>query len=547
MFALRALGWLFGLVGFFMLVVAGLAFGFLDEPPLAFKIVGGLGAAMVAGWIFLDWGSLSNLGKDQTVLRSTTASFAALLALGVAVTANIVAHRYDKRWDLTETKRYTLAQQSIDVVKGLDREVEVIAFFRTGWPEDESFRDLVSRYQEHTSLLKVDYYDPYADPAMAEQNKVLSEAGTVILKVGDNTQRLESSFDEEAFTNALVRVTSETQHSVCFVSGHGEREADDDASGDGLGILKIKLEGTNYKASTISLLETQPSPETCAVVVLSSPRAELLPSERDRLAQYVAAGGSLLVMVDPLSVPETAKDLARYGVKVGDDVVIEADPYRQTDGGPTYVLLDQSSYDIHPITSKLQGVAILALARSVGKGDEIAGLNVQTIAHASESSWAETALQESPETWKADEGVDLVGKVPLVAAVEVTDPAALRTTTDTTAPTAPGVEGAPAVAPVTPAPELPKKAGGKVVVYGDGDFASNKLVTAAVNQDLVLNAVAWMVGEEEQISIRPNEAGKGKLTLNVVTLFLAAIIVLVIAPGIAIIGAVGTWIRRRRM
>lgn len=546
MLTLRALGWLFGLVGFFMLVVTGLAFAFLEDPPVAFQIVGAIGAAMVGGWLFLDWGSLSNLGKDRTVIRSTTASFAVLLGLGVAVTANIVAHRYDRRWDLTETKRYTLAQQSIDVVKQLDQKVEVIAFFRSGWPEDQNFRDLMKRYQEHTTLVAVDHYDPYANPAMAEQNKVLSDMGTVILKVGENTQRLESSFDEEAFTNALVRVTATEQHAVCFVSGHGERDIEDESTAGGLGILKVKLEGTNYEASTISLLDGPPTPEACKVVVLASPRAELLPVERDRLAQYVAAGGGLVAMVDPLAVPETAADLARYGVKVGNDVVIEADPYRQTDGGPTYVLLDPTSYDIHPITSKLQGVAVLALVRSVGKGDDIAGLNVQTLAHASEQSWAETALTESPDTWKPDEGVDQLGRVPLVAAVEVTDPAAIRTSTTTTGAEADPAAPAPAV-PATSTPELPKKAGGKLVVYGDGDFASNALVTAAVNQDLALNAIAWMVGEEDQISIRPNEAGKGKLTLNVVTLFLSAIIVLVIAPGVAVIGAVGTWIRRRRM
>lgn len=545
MFALRALGWLFGLVGFFMLVVTGLAFGFLDDPPMAIKVLGGVGAAMIAGWLMLDWGSLSNFGKDQTVLRSTTASLTALVALGVAVTANMVGFRYHHRWDLTETKRYTLAEQSISTVKGLDKEVEVIAFFRSGWPEGDNFRDLMARYQEHTTLLKVDYYDPYANPTMAEQNKVMSDAGTVIVKVGDNVQRLETSFEEEAFTNALVRVTSDTQHAVCFVGGHGEREADDDASPEGLGILKLKLEGTNYKTSTIALLTTPPTPDACAVVVLASPRTELLPNERDRLAQYVAAGGSLVVALDPLTVPETAADFARYGLDIGEDVVIEADPYRQTDGGPTYVLLDGSSYDIHPVTSKLQGVAILALARSVGKGEEVPGLNVQVIASASESSWAETALQEPPDTWKGDAGVDIVGKVPLVATVEVTEPAALRTVTEAAAVVSP--DGAAPAPVVSAAPELAKKAGGKVVVYGDGDFLSNKLVTAATNQDLALNAVAWMVGEEDQISIRPNEAGKGKLTLNVVTLFLSAILVLVVAPGLTIIGAVGTWVQRRRM
>ena len=93
MLAFRALGWLFGLLGFFLLAICGLSFVFLDDPPLPFKIVGGLGALMMASWLFLDWGSLRNLGRDQTVLRSTTASFAALLALGIVVTANVVVHR----------------------------------------------------------------------------------------------------------------------------------------------------------------------------------------------------------------------------------------------------------------------------------------------------------------------------------------------------------------------------------------------------------------------------------------------------------------------
>ncbi|MDP2316156.1 MAG: Gldg family protein [Pseudomonadota bacterium] len=545
MFALRALGWLIGLLGFFFLAVTGLAFAFLDDPPLAFKILGGVGAAMMAGWLFLDWGSLKDLGKDQTVLRSTTASFAALLALGIVVTTNIVVHRYDERWDLTETKRYTLAPQSVEVAGKLDREIEVIAFFRSGMPQEANFRELMGRYQEHTTLLKVDYYDPWASPTMAEQNDVRTDTPVVILKVGDNVQRLDTELNEQAITSALVRVNSSVQHSVCVVTGHGELELMDDQGIDGLGFAKQKLEGVNYKVSAISLLQAPPTPESCEVVVLASPRAELLAPERDRLAQYVAAGGGLLVMVDPNLTPETAADLSRYGVKVGNDVVVEPDPYRQTQGGRSYVMLDESSFDIHPITEKLRGGALMGVVRSVGKGTEIAGLNVQVLASASETSWAETAFTDPEDAWERNEGIDLVGKVPLIAAVEVTDPSAVRTTTDVSwsAP----VEGASVPPAADGAPTLPPKAGGKVVVYGDGDFFTNKLITLGVNQDLFLNAVAWVVGEEDQITIRPNEAGSGKLNLNLITVFLSCVVAIVVAPGIAVIGAVGTWLRRRRL
>ncbi|MDP2308371.1 MAG: Gldg family protein [Pseudomonadota bacterium] len=555
MFALRALGWLFGLLGLLLVGISGLSFAVFPDPPLALKVVGGVGAAMMAGWLFLDWGSLRNLGSDQTVLRSTTASFAALLALGIAVTANVVVYRYDKQWDLTETKRYTLAPQSVDIAKQLDREIEVIAFFRSGMPDEANFKELMRRYQEHTSLLQVEYYDPWANPTMAEQNEVRTESPVVILKVGDNTQRLETSLDEQAFTSALVRVKSDVQHSVCVVTGHGELELMDDQSPDGIGIAKQKLEGVNYKVEPVSLLESQPTPESCEVLILASPQVDLLPAERDRLAQYVAAGGGLIVTVDPMVASETAADLSRYGVKVGNDLVIEADPYRQTQGGPTYVMLDDSSFDVHPITAKLKGGGLFGNVRSVGQGAEIPGLTVQVIATASEKSWAETSLADSQDTWVPDEGIDLMGKVPLAVVVEVADPAAVSTTTVAAVP-AP-VEGSAAPVPTPPvaapavaieaAPALPPKAGGRVIVYGDGDFASNKLITVGVNQDLLLNAVAWIVGEEDQVTIRPNEAGKGKLNLNIVTVFLSCVVALVVAPGLTIVGAVATWLRRRRL
>jgi hypothetical protein len=59
---------------------------------------------------------------------------------------------------------------------------------------------------------------------------------------------------------------------------------------------------------------------------------------------------------------------------------------------------------------------------------------------------------------------------------------------------------APAAAPV-PAAFTPK-AGGKVVVFGDSDFASNQLVDQLTNKDLLLNTIAWMVGEGDQLAVR---------------------------------------------
>jgi hypothetical protein len=252
----------------------------------------------------------------------------------------------------------------------------------------------------------------------------------------------------------------------------------------------------------------------------------------------------LIVMLDPLQTPETAADMARYGVKVGNDVVVEGDPNRMVAANdPTALGLDSTSWDIHPITEKLTGLVILSMARSVGKGEDVAGLNVQVIGHGRAGGWGETKLDDPNVPSEPTPGDDIVGNVPLIVSVDVTDPADLRTTS--AAMDMPSTAGAPVVAPVDPVAAPAVKAGGKVMVFGDGDFAANLLVLKAQNQDLFLNSVAWMVGEKDQLAIRANKAQKGKLELTELSVFGGAALGLLLIPGLCLAGMVGTWLVRR--
>ena len=105
-----------------------------------------------------------------------------------------------------------------------------------------------------------------------------------------------------------------------------------------------------------------------------------------------------------------------------------------------------------------------------------------------------------------------------------------------------GVEGAPAAGA---APPVPRAAGGRVVVVGDTDFAANELVDQVQNQDLFLNTLAWLVGEEQQVSIRQSEASRGTLEMNALQFLLVALISLLFVPGASLVAAVVTWRRRR--
>lgn len=540
----RVIGWIVALFGVLCLLGYAGALLVFDEVPDPVNYVGAVGVGSILLWLVADWQNLSRMGEDQTVARSFTSAFAILLVLAITTVVNVGAVRYDWRKDVTATKRFSLSEQSVDVVSKLDEPVVVHAWFQGTDGALKNFRSLMEEYADHTTLLTVEYHDPFEDRILAEEQKILSTAGTVILKKGDREQRLESSFDEEAFTNGLVRVSSSIQHTVCVTTDHGELDPDDEYSQTGLGIAKIRLEGQNYTFNKISLLATPPTPEGCAVTILGGPRTELLPMERDRLAAYVAGGGKLIVMLDPATTPETAADLARFGVKVGNDVVIEGDPNRQSPEGPTAVILDPSSFDFSPITEKLKGFVQLVMVRSVSKGPEVVGLNVQELARTTDQSWAETTLDSTtPPTPDADK--DIVGRVPVVVTVEVTDPAGIVTTSAA----APAVDaaGLPIAAPVaTGAPvDIPRKAGGKLMVVGDSDFASNLYLTRSNNQDLLFNTIAWMVGEVDQLTIRANDATEGQLELGLLGSFFAGTTMLLLVPGVTIAAAMVTWFRRK--
>ena len=513
--------------------------------PLGLHALGAGGIVCIGLWLFLERGSFSNLRNDNSVARGGMVGVLLLVAMALLVAVNVVGARYDERWDLTSTKRYSLSEQSVTIAKGLETKVDILAFFPKGGMEASDFKELIRGYEEASTLITVRHLDPQGDNLAAMQEKITSEYGEVIIRAGAVEQRLTTGFDEEGITNALVKATTTESHSLCAVGGHGESGADDSSAADGMGIALGKLTKQNYILSTVNLLSAQPTPADCEVLLLAGPRTDLSGGELDRLAQYVAAGGKMIVLLNPLETPNTAADMARYGVKVGADIVIEGDPYRQTANGASFVMVAPASYAAHPIVEKLGDAVLFPLARSAAKGPEVAGLTVTELLHTTDQSWAESNLSDLQGVPPApDPGVDPIGNVSLMVAVEVTDPAAIAEAT--VAAVVPVLEGAPALAPPPAVVDrLPKAAGGRLVVIGDADFGTNSFSNQGANQDLLLNSVGWMAGDTKQVTIHANDAKRGQITVDVVPGIVTVLLAMLGVPGLATAGAVVTYLRRR--
>jgi len=571
---MQRFAWIPGALGLLALLAFGVHAGTSDVWLVEWEVVGAVGSVLLFGALWADRDTIRGYLQSRGAQYSAMAWALVSVGVGLAVAANVLAQRFDHRFDITASQRHALAPQTIQIVSGLTAPVEVHAFFLPGVLEGQTLRSLLDGFAEHSSQLTVEFHDPLTEPLVAREFDITSELGTVVLRAGDQTQRLESRFDEEALVNALVRLTAGEDHIICFTEGHEEVDPDDDTSAVGVGAAIVKLEGQNYTVRKIFPAREGHIPEACEVVVVGDPQVDFLPAEREMLAAHVASGRSLVVLLEPTRTPGLAADLGRYNISVGDDLVLEQNPsYQLVGGDASYIVLAGDSFDFHPITNPIRGAVLMRVVRSVRRLDpDMSGIQVQELAKTSAFAWGETEY-DGAGGFQPDPGRDVMGPVPVMVVAEVTDPSVIGVGStrvvvgEDPSPAGP-VEEAPegAVAASDPVPgeaggeastvaaapeasgvpAFTPAAGGKVVVIGDVDFATNELLDQFNNRDLLLNTLAWVVGESDQVSIRSDDGGGGRFNMTEAQFLIVGLLSLLIAPGFAVMGGVGAWRDRRR-
>jgi len=215
--------------------------------------------------------------------------------------------------------------------------------------------------------------------------------------------------------------------------------------------------------------------------------------------------------------------LATWGVELGDDVIV--DRMQGLFGRPTTPFA--AEYGDHEITRELGDATMFHVARSVQPTASAAGA-LAPIVRTGEASWAERDLDRLLTKGEAEftEGADLKGPVSI----------AIAGTIQLGAPPPPPAEGE--------APAEPKTA--RLVVVGDSDFASNQLIGEFRNRDLFVNAVNWLLGDVEAISVRPGQARASRLQLTSEQFLEIRYLALFVMPeGIALLGVIAWWQRRR--
>ncbi len=194
-----------------------------------------------------------------------------IVIIAIVIVANWLADHHNKTVDVTANKQFTLSDQTKKIAGNLKKEVTVYYFDRSD--SYDRARDMLDRYKNLSSKIKVDYVDPEKKPDIARVEGARAMGDIII----DNGEKKETAkgLTEEELTGALVRVSKSGAKTVCFVNGSGEHTLAD-TERDGYSAMKDALDKNNYKTDTISLIEKPEIPKTCSVVVVAGPKNDYL-------------------------------------------------------------------------------------------------------------------------------------------------------------------------------------------------------------------------------------------------------------------------------
>jgi ABC-type uncharacterized transport system involved in gliding motility auxiliary subunit len=453
------------------------------------------------------------LKARQTKFAAYAATYV-LVVIAVNVVVNVLADRYNKSYDATANKRYSLSEQTAKIVKGLKQDATITYFnqstrFRDG-------KDLLEEYKNLSPKVKVEYVDPDKEPQRARAAGVRN-FGTAIIKVGDKKEEAKS-MTEEGITGAFIRDLKSNSRTVCFVTGSGEHQIDD-SDREGFSQFKQLLAKDDYETKAVDLLQKPEVSSDCTTLVVAGPTRNYVQPAVDALKKYVEGGGRAFFMLDPplkMGRSDIADNdaltslLQSWGVTVDKDLILDLSPVGQIFGlGPQVALV--SNYSSQPIVSQIKRTATgFPLARSIQikNGDKT---NVEKLFDSSTSSLATTNL--SSDRVSVQDPNNKKGPLTLAAAGTYNT----------------GKQNSQ----------------GRFVVVGSSGWVANRFITFEGNGDLALNAVNWLSSDEDLISIRPKPPENRRVSMTQRQFNAVLVTSQFILPLIVVVAGFGVWWKRR--
>lgn len=407
----------------------------------------------------------------------------ALAFIGIVIALNyIVVKQFPQRVDLTANQQHTLSQQTVQVLQSLPAPVQVTGFFTLqSAPQREQAERLLKEYQRQSDKFSVQYVDPDENPALAQKYDIARD-GTLVFENNNRTEKV-YSFDENAYTNAILKVTQTTQPAIYFTTGHGEFSPTD-YEDNGMSAVDDYLKQINYKVQPLNLATISDTlPADTSAVVIAGPTQPFSPQNDTVLKNYLDKGGRVLLMAGPNASIGLTETLKAWGVQFDNNLILEpVQNYYGNAPAPVFGAFPDS-----PVTDNMQGLAVFfPFVRSIQELED-SDKDLTALFTTTDEACAKTNLERlvNQTDLRCEEG-DAKGPFVVGYAIEGA-----------------GEGGAN------------PDARARLIVIGNATFATNRWLgnpDAAGNQQIIRNMINWLAGQEQLIAIPPRESNARSLS-----------------------------------
>lgn len=470
--------------------------------------------------------NIMNGMKNKRVRYGAFSALTALLVIVVLIGINILAGNFNKTFDFTPQKQFSISEDSIEILDDIDEPINIYYLAKTG-EVDVLVDTLLKDYMEHSDYINYEVKDPYIYSSFVNQFKTDNEEieiGSIIVQSDKRYKVIppnelasmyytgQVSVDvEPEVTNAIRYVEQDSTSNIYYVTGH-------DDMGIGNSVIE-QLEQANYNVMPLELFN-EDIPEDADVLIMTLPSRDYSEQEVEKVNQYLLDGGSAFISTADVgdNLPNFSKIYNNYGIVMNTGVILETDTSKiaNTFAGANPILF-YPSYTDHPIDENLidRNVHVLSQAASGISMSDLTrnSVTVENILESSNKSYVKTDLTSEH---LAKEDGDIEGPIPV--AVAITDNQSITNETSTKLV-------------VSSAPYILTDADNVLSGGGNGEF--------------VLNSVNWLAGNEDNIYISSFVDNTQALSLTAANAYTIAIYSLFVLPAIVIIIGLVVWLRRR--
>jgi hypothetical protein len=459
--------------------------------------------------------------------------YAVLITLAVVVgliLLNLVVSQFSPQIDLTDSKIFSLSDQSVQVLDQIKTPVNIYGLWPPG-QENTALTSVIDLYRSKNANVRFEAMDPDKNPGFLvryDKDQTGISRGSVIVEgekgfriiapaeMYDYTSTQSGGYNltgvaiERRLTSALLFVGTGVTPVIYEITGHNEWPLESLA-------LKDTVERENYSLGSLNLI-TSNIPDDASSLIINAPKEDLSRGEADKILAYLDKGGRLLVLADyrvrQLSVMNEM--LASYGIKF-DYGVIQENDQSYLAGAAFAEIPDLQDHDITKPMMEKDAMLIVPYAMGVSEtAVKRRSIRVTPLLLSSANSWLRTDLDE---TSPARVSSDIGGPVPMAAAV--TDPEY--------------IQGGEAQV--------------RIVAIAAGSLLEPLSMYGQIpgNLDFFMNSLTWLEDRPEALSVRSKSLFLLPMRLNGLQMIIFGLIFVALIPLAFFVSGLVTWLRRRHL